>query len=33
MNATSWDVDPEKDGCTWGTRREEEHKPETNIHE
>ena len=28
-----WYVDPEKDGCTWGTRREEEHKPETNIHE
>ncbi|MCC8125570.1 MAG: hypothetical protein LIO47_09165 [Akkermansia sp.] len=28
-----WYVDPEKDGCTWGTRMEEEHKPETNSHE
>ena len=28
-----WYVDPEKDGCTWGTRREEEHKPEINSHE
>ena len=28
-----WYVDPEKDGCTWGTRREEEHKPETNSND